>query len=56
MLKHINKGLLVLALSTILQSCGNKAAQSETKTSEISVQELVLSDAQMQNANINFSI
>lgn len=54
MFKHINIGFLVLSLITILQSCGNKAAQSETKTNEITVQELVLSDAQMQNANIDF--
>ena len=54
MFKHINIGFLVLSIATILQSCGNKAAQSETKTNEITVQELVLSDAQMQNANIDF--
>ena len=54
MFKHINIGFLVLSIVTILQSCGNKAAQSETKTNEITVQELVLSDAQMQNANIDF--
>ncbi len=54
MLKHINLGFMVLSLITILQSCGNKAAQKETKANEITVQELVLSDAQMQNAKIDF--
>jgi cobalt-zinc-cadmium efflux system membrane fusion protein len=54
MFKHINIGFLVLSLITILQSCGNKVAQNETKTNEISVQELVLTDAQMKNANIGF--
>jgi cobalt-zinc-cadmium efflux system membrane fusion protein len=54
MFKHINLALLVLSLTAILQACSNKAAKSETKTNEISVKEITLTDAQMQNASIGF--
>jgi cobalt-zinc-cadmium efflux system membrane fusion protein len=54
MLKHINLGLLILSVMIVFQACGNKAAESETKTNEISVQEITLSEAQMKNANIRF--
>jgi len=54
MLKHIKLGLLILPLIAILQSCSNKVAPSETEPNEISAKELILSDGQMQNANIAF--
>lgn len=54
MFKHKNIGLLILPLIAIFQSCGNKAAQGDTKENEIKVQEVVLTDAQMQNASIGF--
>jgi len=54
MFKHINLALLVLSLTAILQACSNNAAKSETKTNEISVKEIALTDAQMQNASIGF--
>jgi cobalt-zinc-cadmium efflux system membrane fusion protein len=54
MLKYIKIGILILPLMAIFQACGNKAEQTETKKGQISVQEIMLSDAQMQNANIGF--
>jgi len=54
MLKHINLGLLILSVMIVFQACGNKAAESETKTNEIRVKEITLTDAQMQNASIGF--
>jgi cobalt-zinc-cadmium efflux system membrane fusion protein len=54
MLKYIKIGILILPLMAIFQACGNKAEQTKTKKGQISVQEIMLSDAQMQNANIGF--
>jgi cobalt-zinc-cadmium efflux system membrane fusion protein len=54
MFKQLNIGLLILPLIAVFQSCGNKAAQGGAKENEIKVQEVVLTDAQMQNASIGF--
>jgi cobalt-zinc-cadmium efflux system membrane fusion protein len=54
MFKHKNIGLLILPLIALFQSCGNKATQADKKENEIKVQEVVLTDAQMQNASIGF--
>lgn len=52
MFKIIKITLLIMISLSMIQACSNKTANTDSKANELTVNEIVLSDAQMKNANI----